>query len=403
MMITRTTAHRCEQGKGPVRKEVGTMAIEVRKVVLESVSDASGLAALIDEGVFDADGVVAVVGKTEGNGGVNDFTRILADQAFRKVLMDKGTRPYEEVKEIPMVWSGGTDGILCPHATIFAKVEDDRPTSDEPRLAVGYAMSDVILPEDIGRPAMVEKVAEGVRRAMAEAGIEDPADVHYVQTKTPLLVMETINDAKSRGHTVFTEDPLESMNVSNGTSALGIAVALGEIDMPAAEQIGHDLSLYSSVASCSSGVELDQAQTVVVGNAPGAGGRYRIGHDVMNDALDQEGVYRAIRNAGLDLPERARYQDLGDKLVNVFVKCEADPTSRLRGRRQVSLDDSDVHHHRHIKGAVGGVVGAPPHAAASIASASPCAASSSVSRHSHSISSVPPGNNRASTVSWAPR
>jgi cyanuric acid amidohydrolase len=334
------------------------MAIEVRKVVLESVSDASGLAALIDEGAFPADGVIAVVGKTEGNGGVNDFTRILADQAFRKVLMDTGTRPYEVVKEIPMVWSGGTDGILTPHATIFATVEDDGPASDEPRLAVGYAMSDVILPEDIGRPAMVEKVAEGVRRAMAEAGIEDPADVHYVQTKTPLLVMETINDAKSRGHTVFTEDPLESMNVSNGTSALGIAVALGEIDMPTAEQIGHDLDLYSSVASCSSGVELDQAQTVVVGNAPGAGGRYRIGHDVMKDALDQEGVYRAIRNAGLDLPERARYQDLGDKLVNVFVKCEADPTSRLRGRRQVSLDDSDVHHHRHIKGAVGGVVAA---------------------------------------------
>ena len=332
------------------------MAIEVRKVVLESVGDASGLAVLIDEGAFDADGVVAVVGKTEGNGGVNDFTRILADQAFRKVLMDKGTRPVEEVDEIPMVWSGGTDGILTPHATIFAKVADEGPVSDEPRLAVGYAMSDVILPEDIGRPAMVEKVAEGVRRAMAEAGIEDPADVHYVQTKTPLLVMETINDAKARGHTVFTEDPLESMNVSNGTSGLGIAVALGEIDMPTAEQIGHDLGLYSSVASCSSGVELDQAQTVVVGNVPGAGGRYRIGHDVMNDALDQEGVYRAIRSAGLDLPERARAEDLDGRLVNVFVKCEADPTSRLRGRRQVSLDDSDVHHHRHIKGAVGGVV-----------------------------------------------
>jgi cyanuric acid amidohydrolase len=332
------------------------MAIEVRKVVLESVGDASGLAALIDEGAFDADGVVAVVGKTEGNGGVNDFTRILADQAFRKVLMEKGTRPVEEVDEIPMVWSGGTDGILTPHATIFAKVADEGPASDEPRLAVGYAMSDVILPEDIGRPAMVEKVAEGVRRAMAEAGIEDPADVHYVQTKTPLLVMETINDAKARGHTVFTEDPLESMNVSNGTSGLGIAVALGEIEMPTAEQIGHDLGLYSSVASCSSGVELDQAQTVVVGNVPGAGGRYRIGHDVMKDALDQEGVYRAIRSAGLDLPERARAEDLDGRLVNVFVKCEADPTSRLRGRRQVSLDDSDVHHHRHIKGAVGGVV-----------------------------------------------
>jgi barbiturase len=334
------------------------MAIEVRKVALESVGDASGMARLIDDGVLPADGVIAIVGKTEGNGGVNDFTRILADQAFRKVLLQRGSRSEAEVAEIPMVWSGGTDGILCPHATIFARVEDGGPASEEPRLAVGYAMSDVILPEDIGRPAMVEKVAEGVRRAMAAAGIEDPTDVHYVQTKTPLLVMETINDAKSRGHTVFTEEPLESMNVSNGTAALGIAVALGEIEMPSAEQIGHDLGLYSSVASCSSGVELDRAQTVVVGNVRGAGGRYRIGHDVMKDALDQDGVYRAIRSAGLDLPERPRPEDVAARVVNVFVKCEADPTSRLRGRRQVSLDDSDVHHHRHIKGAVGGIVAA---------------------------------------------
>ena len=50
--------------------------------------------------------------------------------------------------------------------------------------------------------------------------------------------------------------------------------------------------------------------------------------------------------------------DLGDRLVNVFIKCEADPTGRLRSRRQVALDDSDVHHHRHIKGAVGGVAAA---------------------------------------------
>ncbi len=332
------------------------MAIEVRKVVLESVNDASGLAALIDQGAFTADEVIAVVGKTEGNGGVNDFTRLLADGAFRKVLLDKGTRPASAVAQIPMVWSGGTDGILCPHATVFARTKEIGGT--EPRLAVGFAMSEPILPEEIGRPAMVEKVAAGVRRAMAEAGITDPADVHYVQTKTPLLTMETINDARSRGHEVWTDQPLESMNLSNGTTALGIAVALGEIPMPAAEAIGKDTSLYSSVASCSSGVELDRAQIVLVGNKRGAGGRYRIGHSVMRDALDFDGVYAAIRSAGLDLPERPRAEDLGGRLVNVFLKCEADPTSRLRGRRQVSLDDSDVHHHRHIKGAVGGVVAA---------------------------------------------
>jgi cyanuric acid amidohydrolase len=333
------------------------MAIVARKVVLESVSDASGLAKLIDEGVFGADEVIAVVGKTEGNGGVNDFTRILADQAFRKVLMERGTRGEDEVKQIPMVWSGGTDGILTPHATVFARTPE-KGESSKSRLSVGFAMSEKILPEDIGRPAMVEKVAAGVKKAMAEAGITDPAEVHYVQTKTPLLTMETINDARSRGKTVWTEEPLESMNLSNGTTALGIAVALGEIDMPTAEQIGKDTSLFSSVASCSSGVELDRAQIVLVGNAPGAGGTLRIGHSVMDDALDFEGVYEAIRSAGLDLPERARAEDLEGRVVNVFVKCEADPTAKLRGRRQVALDDSDVHHHRHIKGAVGGVVAA---------------------------------------------
>ena len=333
------------------------MAIVVRKVVLESVSDASGMAALIEEGAFGADEVVAVVGKTEGNGGVNDFTRILADQAFRKVLMSKGTRSEAEIDEIPMVWSGGTDGILTPHATVFAS-NDEKGDLSESRLTVGYAMSEKILPEDIGRPAMVEKVAAGVKKAMAEAGIDDPSEVHYVQTKTPLLTMDTINDARSRGKTVWTEEPLESMNLSNGTTALGIAVALGEIEMPSAEAIGHDTSLFSAVASCSSGVELDRAQIVVVGNAPGAGGNLRIGHSVMDDALDFEGVYQAIRSAGLDLPERARSQDLEGKLVNVFAKCEADPTAKVRGRRQVALDDSDVHHHRHIKAAVGGVIAA---------------------------------------------
>ena len=64
--------------------------IEVRKIPLHSVSDASELAELIDAGVFEADRVVAVIGKTEGNGGVNDYTRIIADRAFREVHRGQG-------------------------------------------------------------------------------------------------------------------------------------------------------------------------------------------------------------------------------------------------------------------------------------------------------------------------
>src|SRR6478735_8090852 len=162
------------------------VAIEVRKVPIHSVADASELAKLIDDGVMEASRVIAIIGKTEGNGGVNDYTRIIADRAFREVLVEKGA-PADQVKQVPIVWSGGTDGIISPHATIFATVPADRAEqSDEPRLTVGFAMS--------------EPVAGGVKVAMERAGSTDPPDVHYVQTKTPLLTIHTIRDAKSRGH-----------------------------------------------------------------------------------------------------------------------------------------------------------------------------------------------------------
>ncbi len=332
------------------------MAIEVAKIELKTVQDASGLADCIARGQFTADQVIAVIGKTEGNGGVNDFTRILADQAYRAVLSRLGKRSAEEIHAVPMVWSGGCDGVITPHATVFARNEKTGPASKS-RLAIGTAMSAELFPEDIGRPAMVEKVAAAVKAAMKAAGIADPADVHYVQTKTPLLTIDMVRDAQKRGHEVACEVH-ESMGVSNGTTALGIAVALGEIEMPRAEQICRDLDLYSSVASCSSGVELTQAQIVLLGNRAGAGGRYRIGHSVMKDALDIDGVYDSIRNAGLELPARPRAEDLDGRVVNCFMKCEADRRGTLRGRRQIMLDDSDVPWHRHAKAAVGGVAAA---------------------------------------------
>lgn len=332
--------------------------IEVRKVPIHSVADASELAKLIDDGVMEADRVIAIIGKTEGNGGVNDYTRIIADRAFREVLIAKGA-PEEQVRQVPIVWSGGTDGVISPHATIFATVPAEKAEkSDDLRLTVGFAMSEPIKPEEIGYVAMVKKVADGVKVAMERAGITDPADVHYVQTKTPLLTIHTIRDAKSRGMKVWTEHTHESMDLSNGTTGLGIAVALGEIEMPTDADVMHNRDLYSSVASCSSGVELDQAQIVVVGNTRGIGGRYRIGHSVMTDALDQDGIWAAIKNAGLDLPERPHWTDLQGRLVNVFLKCEVSQDGTVHGRRNAMLDDSDVHWHRQIKSCVGGVTAA---------------------------------------------
>ena len=102
-------------------QRISVMAIEVAKVELKNVQDASGVEACIRNGQFKADEVIAVIGKTEGNGGVNDFTRILADQAFRAVLRKHGSRSEQEIAKIPMVWSGGCDGVITPHATVFAR------------------------------------------------------------------------------------------------------------------------------------------------------------------------------------------------------------------------------------------------------------------------------------------
>jgi len=329
--------------------------IEVRKVPIHSVADASELQKLIDDGVMDPSRVIAIIGKTEGNGGVNDYTRIIADRAFREVLVKNGA-PEDQVKGVPIVWSGGTDGVISPHATIFATVPaEEAEASDDLRLTVGFAMSEPIAPEEIGYVGMVDKVAEAVKVAMERAGITDPADVHYVQTKTPLLTIHTIRDAKSRGHQVWTEHTHESMDLSNGCTALGIAQALGEATDIVDADVMHNRSKYSSVASCSSGVELDQAQVVVVGNAKGIGGRYRIGHSVMTDALDTDGIWSAIRDAGLELPERPHWSDIDGRLVNVFLKCETSTDGTVHGRRNAMLDDSDVHWHRQIKSAVGGV------------------------------------------------
>src|SRR2546428_4680068 len=219
------TGSECNLDRSTDREEPPAMAVEVAKVEQKVAEDAPGLGERSRAGQFTADQVVAVVGKTEGNGGVNDFTRLLADHAFRRVLLKHGTRSEAEVATVPMVWSGGCDGVITPHGTVFAR-NDRKGSADQSRLVIGTAMSAELQPEDIGRLRMVEIVAEGVKAAMKNAGIEDPKDVHYVQTKTPLLTIEWVEHAKRRGKTVAREVP-DPLGASNGTTGLGIAVALG--------------------------------------------------------------------------------------------------------------------------------------------------------------------------------
>ncbi len=164
--------------------------------------------------------------------------------------------------------SGGTEGGLSPHFLILARREG--PAAPERKaLAIGTAFTHAFRPEEIGRMSQVEATAAAaVGRAMAEAGLTDPADVHLVQVKCPLLTSARIADAAARGHGVATHDTYASMGLSRGASALGIALALGEVDR---EQLTDPASAPARSlfrrASASAGIELMRNEIIVLGNA----------------------------------------------------------------------------------------------------------------------------------------
>ena len=75
------------------------MAVEVGKFELAHPQDTSGITRWFASGI-SADHVVALIGKTEGNGGVNDFSRLLADQAYRRFLEETGSRSRDQIAAV---------------------------------------------------------------------------------------------------------------------------------------------------------------------------------------------------------------------------------------------------------------------------------------------------------------
>jgi cyanuric acid amidohydrolase len=61
-------------------------SFDVIRIPTDGPGDVSGLMARIDRGELEPESILAVLGKTEGNGGVNDFTREYAVAAFCNAL-----------------------------------------------------------------------------------------------------------------------------------------------------------------------------------------------------------------------------------------------------------------------------------------------------------------------------
>src|SRR6202790_1162846 len=110
------------------------------RVPMQGPGDVSGVSGLIDRGTLAADEIVAIFGKTEGNGCVNDFTRGYALSAVSAVLGPRLGIAAEAVPErVAMVMSGGTEGGLSPHFLVFGARTGDAPSPGQKALAIGAA------------------------------------------------------------------------------------------------------------------------------------------------------------------------------------------------------------------------------------------------------------------------
>src|SRR5579863_8842158 len=132
------------------------ISVDVIRIPTKGPGDVSGLVQLIEAGRVDPGSILAILGKTEGNGGVNDFTREYATSALSVALAPYLTLTPQGVEDrIAFVMSGGTEGVLSPHITVFTRQMSaeggDQQRQPGKRLSIGIAQTRDFLPEELGR------------------------------------------------------------------------------------------------------------------------------------------------------------------------------------------------------------------------------------------------------------
>lgn len=280
-----------------------------------------------------------VLGKTEGNGCVNDFTRGYASLVMTQTLA-------ERKGDASIIMSGGTEGVLTPHLLLFASgMPAASVTHGSARLSIGAARTRIFAPHELGRQAQAAATRDAVLEACADAGLQ-PSDLHFAQIKCPLLTPERVAAAESA---CATEDAYYSMALSRGASALGVALATGELPpmAPVDDLILTDMAAFSCVASASAGVELMHSEVLVVGNAMSSTSALRTCLGVMQDAIDAPSVFRMLDEAGLE-HEHGQLTPASRARVRA-VLSKADPAASVRGERTTMFSDSDINATRHAR------------------------------------------------------
>lgn len=294
---------------------------QVHTLPMAGPHDVSAVAQLLDSGTVQAADVVALIAQTEGDGHARGYAALCLALLFAKRL---GLALEAVQAGLPMLMIGGTAGLMNPHVTLFVRKPGQRVPDGPPRLAIGVSSTRELLPHEMGTRLQVQLVADAVRAAMQDAGIAVNADVACVQLKCPQSTLASTEPAHSRG-----------------ASALGAAVALGEVELDAVSDstITQRSDLYSERASASSGNEQVAVRVVVLGNVAGAPGSYLAAAGVMTHALDLAGAHATFKAANLDLQDGVVTSADRKRVAAVFVNAGADSRNDWLGQRHTLQGD----------------------------------------------------------------
>ncbi len=310
----------------------------VRCLPLPRVDDLAALDAALAAGKPAARDVVALLAKTHGDGGPDDRSRaVFVATARRCLARHLGVRPATVDARVAFVVSGGIEGAAAPHMIVLSRRASPRTAKGE-ALAIGRHVSPPLAASAIARVDQIVESAAAVRAALRDGGLA-PKDAHLVLVKGPA-------GAGAGG-----------IAAARSATALGAAVALGEIRLAAARAAWRscDLETWSARVAVSSAAEFPCHEVVVLGHAAGWGGDLRIAHRAMADLIDLGAVVSALAELGLDAaPQLSR--SARAHLVASIAKGGPPPGEMLRGVPMGLAADVSQPAFRRVRGALAGTV-----------------------------------------------
>ncbi|MBI1244868.1 MAG: cyanuric acid amidohydrolase [Alphaproteobacteria bacterium] len=310
----------------------------VRCLELPALDDLSALDAAFAAGRPRAGHVVALLAKTQGDGGPADTSRAAFVASARALLARHLAIPPEAVDErVAFVVSGGIEASAAPHMIVLARAPAARPAQGT-ALAIGRHVSAAVPAAVVGTAAHIEAAAAAVRAALADGGLQ-PRAAHLALIKGPAAAGPA------------------GISAARAATALGAAVALGEISSAAATAAWRkrDLAVWSARVAVSSAGEFPCHEVVVLGNARGWSGDLRIAHRAMADLVDLRSVVAGLGELGLVAAPQLSRTDRA-RLVATIAKGGPPPDEMLRGVPMGLSADSSQPAFRRVRGALAGTI-----------------------------------------------